>query len=54
MVHVEAGLRSHDRRMPEEINRVLTDQVADRLYTTERSAESNLLRDCLLYTSRCV
>lgn len=45
VVHVEAGLRSHDRRMPEEINRVLTDQVADRLYTTERSAEANLLRE---------
>jgi UDP-N-acetylglucosamine 2-epimerase (non-hydrolysing) len=45
VVHVEAGLRSYDRRMPEEINRVLTDQVADRLYTTERSAEANLLRE---------
>jgi UDP-N-acetylglucosamine 2-epimerase (non-hydrolysing) len=45
VVHVEAGLRSWDRRMPEEINRVLTDQVADRLYTTERSAEANLLRE---------
>ncbi len=45
VVHVEAGLRSYDRRMPEEINRVLTDQVADRLYTTERSAHDNLLRE---------
>ncbi|MBL8432485.1 MAG: UDP-N-acetyl glucosamine 2-epimerase, partial [Dechloromonas sp.] len=45
VVHVEAGLRSYDRRMPEEINRILTDQVADRLYTTERNAESNLLRE---------
>ena len=45
VVHVEAGLRSGDRRMPEEINRVLTDQVADRLYTTERSAADNLLRE---------
>lgn len=44
-VHVEAGLRSFDRGMPEEINRVLTDQVADRLYTTERSAEGNLARE---------
>ena len=45
VVHVEAGLRSWDRKRPEEINRVLTDQVADRLYTTERSAEANLLRE---------
>ena len=45
VVHVEAGLRSHDRKMPEEINRVLTDQVADRLYTTERSALDNLMRE---------
>ncbi len=45
VVHVEAGLRSYDRRMPEEINRVLTDQVADRLYTTERSAADNLERE---------
>lgn len=45
VAHVEAGLRSGDRKMPEEINRVLTDQVADRLYTTERSAADNLLRE---------
>ncbi|MBC7604939.1 MAG: UDP-N-acetylglucosamine 2-epimerase (non-hydrolyzing) [Ramlibacter sp.] len=45
VVHVEAGLRSYDRKMPEEINRVLTDQVADRLYTTERSASDNLQRE---------
>jgi UDP-N-acetylglucosamine 2-epimerase (non-hydrolysing) len=45
VVHVEAGLRSWDRRMPEEINRVLTDQVVGRLYTTERSAADNLLRE---------
>jgi UDP-N-acetylglucosamine 2-epimerase (non-hydrolysing) len=45
VAHVEAGLRSHDRRMPEEINRLLTDQVADRLYTTERSAADNLARE---------
>ena len=45
VVHVEAGLRSYDRKMPEEINRVLTDQVADRLYTTERSASDNLERE---------
>ena len=45
VAHVEAGLRSHDRAMPEEINRLLTDQVADRLYTTERSAAANLQRE---------
>ncbi len=45
VAHVEAGLRSFDRRMPEEINRLLTDQIADRLYTTERSAAGNLDRE---------
>ena len=45
VIHVEAGLRSGDRAMPEEINRVLTDQISDLLYTTERSAEGNLLRE---------
>jgi len=45
VVHIEAGLRSYDRKMPEEINRILTDQIADRLYTTERSAETNLVRE---------
>jgi UDP-N-acetylglucosamine 2-epimerase (non-hydrolysing) len=45
VVHVEAGLRSYDRKMPEEINRILTDQIADRLYTTERGAEPNLVRE---------
>ncbi len=45
VIHVEAGLRSGDRAMPEEVNRVLTDQVSDLLYTTERSAQANLLRE---------
>jgi UDP-N-acetylglucosamine 2-epimerase (non-hydrolysing) len=45
IVHVEAGLRSYDRMMPEEINRVLTDQIADVLYTTERDAAANLARE---------
>jgi UDP-N-acetylglucosamine 2-epimerase (non-hydrolysing) len=45
VVHVEAGLRSGDRAMPEEINRVLTDQISDLLFTTERSAHENLARE---------
>ena len=45
VAHVEAGLRSFDRGMPEEINRVLTDQIADVLYTTERTAAANLARE---------
>lgn len=45
IIHVEAGLRSNDRDMPEEINRILTDQISDVLYTTERSALTNLLRE---------
>jgi UDP-N-acetylglucosamine 2-epimerase (non-hydrolysing) len=45
VIHVEAGLRSYDRAMPEEINRVLTDQISDLLFTTERSAERNLARE---------
>ncbi len=43
--HVEAGLRSYDRTMPEEINRVLTDQVSDHLFTPSDDAEGNLLRE---------
>jgi UDP-N-acetylglucosamine 2-epimerase (non-hydrolysing) len=45
VAHVEAGLRSFDRAMPEEINRLLTDQVAELLFTTERSAHVNLARE---------
>jgi UDP-N-acetylglucosamine 2-epimerase (non-hydrolysing) len=45
VAHVEAGLRSFDRTMPEEINRVLTDQIADLLFTTERDANENLRRE---------
>lgn len=45
VIHVEAGLRSFDRTMPEEINRVLTDQLSDLLFTTEKSARENLLRE---------
>lgn len=45
VIHVEAGLRSFDRSMPEEINRVLTDQISDLLFTTERTALNNLIRE---------
>jgi len=45
VIHVEAGLRSYDRKMPEEINRVLTDQISDLLFTTERHARDNLARE---------
>lgn len=43
--HVEAGLRSFDRNMPEEINRVLTDQIADLLFTPSKDGDENLLRE---------
>jgi UDP-N-acetylglucosamine 2-epimerase (non-hydrolysing) len=45
VIHVEAGLRSFDRSMPEEINRVLTDQIADLLLITSREAVDNLLAE---------
>ncbi len=45
VIHVEAGLRSYDREMPEEINRVLTDQISDLLFTTESHAQNNLARE---------
>lgn len=45
LIHVEAGLRSHDRTMPEEINRVLTDAISDMLFCTEKSGVDNLLRE---------
>jgi UDP-N-acetylglucosamine 2-epimerase (non-hydrolysing) len=45
VAHVEAGLRSWDREMPEEINRVLTDSVSHWLFTTEAVASENLLRE---------
>src|SRR5262245_18631230 len=45
VVHVEAGLRSFDRTMPEEINRLLTDQVADLLLVSEPSGVANLRRE---------
>jgi UDP-N-acetylglucosamine 2-epimerase (non-hydrolysing) len=45
VAHVEAGLRSFDHSMPEEINRLLTDQMASLLFTTEKSANENLIRE---------
>ena len=45
VAHVEAGLRSFDRTMPEEVNRVLTDAVSEWLFTTEPSANENLARE---------
>jgi UDP-N-acetylglucosamine 2-epimerase (non-hydrolysing) len=45
VAHVEAGLRSFDRGMPEEINRLLTDQLADLLFTPSSDGDQNLLRE---------
>jgi UDP-N-acetylglucosamine 2-epimerase (non-hydrolysing) len=45
VAHVEAGLRSFDRTMPEEINRVMTDAIAELLFVTEASGVANLLRE---------
>lgn len=45
VAHVEAGLRSFDRTMPEEINRVLTDQVANLLLTPSRDGDENLIKE---------
>ena len=45
LAHVEAGLRSFDRRMPEENNRIVTDALSDLLFITEPSGRENLLRE---------
>lgn len=45
IAHVEAGLRSRDRSMPEEINRILTDAISDILFTTSQDADENLIAE---------
>jgi UDP-N-acetylglucosamine 2-epimerase (non-hydrolysing) len=45
LIHVEAGLRSFDRTMPEEINRILTDTISDLLFVTEQSGVDNLRKE---------
>jgi UDP-N-acetylglucosamine 2-epimerase (non-hydrolysing) len=45
VAHVEAGLRSFDRSMPEEINRIVTDAISDLLFVTEESGRLNLVRE---------
>jgi UDP-N-acetylglucosamine 2-epimerase (non-hydrolysing) len=45
LIHVEAGLRSGDRTMPEEINRILTDSISDLLFCTEKKGVDNLLSE---------
>ena len=45
LIHIEAGLRSRDRTMPEEINRILTDAISDLLFCTEQAGVDNLLKE---------
>lgn len=53
VAHVEAGLRTRDRTMPEEINRLLTDQIADLLFTPSRDADENLRAEGIPQTRIC-
>lgn len=50
LIHIEAGLRSHDRRMPEEINRAIVDHMSDLLFTTEDAAVENLRKEGIVDT----
>lgn len=45
IIHYEAGLRSYDRTMPEEINRLVTDAISDLFFTTSKDADENLIRE---------
>lgn len=45
VAHVESGLRSFDREMPEEINRIVTDSITDLFFVTEESGRTHLLHD---------
>ena len=45
VAHIESGLRSFDRTMPEEINRVITDSISDYLFVTEKSGYDNLIKE---------
>lgn len=45
IIHIESGLRSYDRRMPEEINRVIVDHLSDLLFVTEPSGKNNLIKE---------
>jgi len=54
LIHIEAGLRSTDRNMPEEINRIVTDSISDYFFTTSLHAKNNLLKegikeDCIYF-----